>query len=240
MTNLKDDKQRKTFLTNFFKSTYFQELDMKKYTLEDYNCHQLCYMFKFCPEIMLYSIEKFKYFSYFSEEGFKKFLKKRFNEVLLKPYNEEQLYYYYAVKILGFDDIFKETENIVVECNNQVLIAYYLKDNIFNDESIGILKSKKSEQYWFQNYHLILFTDLNMSLENNIKEYLMPDGIRLNPTDKKSIEIKQRTYIDFYKKNLESKISIIKDIENVSGSINEYINLKIEERVKVFGDDNHN
>ena len=79
-----------------------------------------------------------------------------------------------------------------------------------------------------------------MSLENNIKEYLMPDGIRLNPTDKKSIEIKQRTYIDFYKKNLESKISIIKDIENVSGSINEYINLKIEERVKVFGDDNHN
>ncbi|WP_243186714.1 hypothetical protein [Clostridium intestinale] len=237
MTNLKDDKQRRTFLINFFKSTYFQEINIEKYILEPHNSHQICYIFKFCPEIILYTIDKFKYLTYFKEDIFKQYLRKRFEKALFDHYNEEQLYYYYAVKILEFDNILKETEDIVVTSNNQVLISYYLKDSIFSASNIELLKSKKAEQYWFQNYHLILFTDLNENLESSIKEYLIPEGVRLNPKNKKGIEVKKETYIEFYKKNLELEVAIIKDITSTSRSIKEYIDLKIEERTEVFGQD---
>ncbi|MDK0576873.1 hypothetical protein P5F02_07525 [Clostridium perfringens] len=234
MRNLKDDKQRRTFLVNFFKSTYFQEFDIEKYILEEYNFHQLCYIFKFCPEILLYSIEKFAHFNYFREDKFKTFLKKAYCKSLLKSYNEEQLYYYYSIKILGFDDVLKQTENTVVECNNQILISYYLKDGIFNPDNIEKLKQNKSEAYWFQNYHLILFSNLEEDLESSIKEYLLPEGIRENPKNKKSIIKKQKNYVEFYKKNLLCQISIIKNIDYISKSIEDYIKLKISERLDIF------
>lgn len=241
MTNLKDDKQRKIFLTTFFKSTYFNELDIKKYMIEEYNFHQICYMYRFCPEIILYSINKFKYFSCFKGNDFKKFLEIRYKELLNTYFNEEQLYYYYAIKVLGFDSILKETIYDVIESNNQILISYYLKDRIFNDDNIEKLKLNKSEEYWFQNYHLILFSDLiNQDRETIIKEYLMPKWIRDNPNNKKSIQIKQETYLKFYNRNLDLGIIIINDIHNIKQNIEEYISLKIEERVLVFGDDKNN
>ncbi|NKF08730.1 hypothetical protein J1C67_01920 [Clostridium gasigenes] len=236
MSNLKDYKSKKIFLTNFFKSTYFQELDMKKYSIQEFNCHQLCYIFKFSPEVMIYSINKFKHFPYFTGEIFKKFLEVRYKDVLCKSYNEEQLYYYYAIKILGFDSILEETENIVVDCNNQLLISYYLKDNIFKYENIEKLKLKKNERYWFQNYHLILFIDLEDNLENNIKKYLIPECIIMNPKNKNNIRIKQETYIKFYENNLKLGISIIRDIEDIKNIVTNYMDLKIEERIEVFGE----
>ncbi|MGM9978164.1 MAG: RNA-directed DNA polymerase [Clostridium sp.] len=205
ISKLKDDRQRKVFLNTFFKSTYFNNIDITKYDMEESNYHQLCYIFKFCPETMLYAINKFKNISYFTGDTFKKFLKVRYQETLLKSYNEEQLYYYYVIKILKLDLILKETEDIVVKSNNQILISYYLKDNIFNDKNIELLKSKKDECYWFQNYHLILFTDLKNNIENSIQEYLIPEYIRLNPKNKKNITLKQETYMKFYTTNLEEK-----------------------------------
>lgn len=64
----------------------------------------------------------------------------------------------------------------------------------------------------------------------------MPEWIRSNPNDKKSIKEKQKTYIRFYKENLELNIPIIREIDEVEEKIEDYIGLKIEERVKVFGD----
>ncbi|WP_394857210.1 RNA-dependent RNA polymerase family protein [Clostridium paraputrificum] len=240
MTNLKDDKQRKIFLTTFFKSTYFNELDIFKYEIEEYNFHQICYMYRFCPEIILYSINKFKYFSCFISEDFKKFLQVRYKNVLETSYNEEQLYYYYAIKVLKLDFILKDNAEIVSRSNNQVLISYYLKDNLFDGDIIEKLKSKKSEKYWFQNYHLILYSDLNnKAKEEVIREYLMPESIRNNPNNKEKIKLKQRTYVEFYKKNLELKIPLINDTCQIEEKVEEYINLKIEERKSVFGvDDN--
>ncbi|WP_010240078.1 hypothetical protein [Clostridium arbusti] len=237
MSNLIEDRQRRTFLNTFFKSTYFQQLNIEKYEIEEYNCHQLCYIFKFCPEIMLYTINKFKYFDFFKGETFKKFLNVIYNKVLDSSYNEEQLYYYYTIKILEGDSILYETANKVADSKNQILISYYLKDEIFGDENIEKLKLIRDERYWFQNYHLILYSDLKDNLENNVKEYLIPECIRLNPDNKMKISIKQQTYMKFYKNNLELGIPIIKEIEDVKKNVNDYINLKIEERVEVFGQD---
>ena len=49
MSHLKDDKQRKVFLITFFKSTYFNELNIASYQMKEYNFHQICYIFRFCP-----------------------------------------------------------------------------------------------------------------------------------------------------------------------------------------------
>ncbi|MBK5482691.1 hypothetical protein JFV29_12440 [Peribacillus sp. TH16] len=228
MSNLKDNKLQKTFLNTFFKSTYFHDLDIKKFAIEVFNYHQLCYIFKFSPETMLYSINHFKHVDLFSGEKFKKFLKVRYTEVLSKSFNEEQLYYYYTIKILGFNCILEETVDIVVESNNQLLVSYYLKDNLFNSDYILKLKSKNEERYWFQNYHLILYSDLINDLENSISKYLMPAYATTN---------RQKTsYEEFYRINLKSSISLLKDIETISVNINEYMESLISERVEVFGE----
>ena len=65
----------------------------------------------------------------------------------------------------------------------------------------------------------------------------MPEWIRRNPKNKDSIKKKQETYIRFYKENLELNIPIIRGIDEVEEKIEEYIELKIEERIQVFGDE---
>ena len=241
MSNLKDYKLKKIFLNTFFKSTYFQQLDITKYELEEFNCHQLCYMFKLSPEIMIYSINHFKQFDYFKSDIFKKFLSVRYNEVLYKPYNEEQLYYYYAIKVLGFDSILIQACDSVYKSNNQILISYYLKDNLFNEKIISKLKDKKDERYWLQNYHLILYSDLKDDLENSIKQYLVPEFAEYNPDDeskrKQSRKIKQEAYVKFYKSSLDLNLSMIRDIDHIENKIKKYIELKIDERKIVFGED---
>ncbi|MCW6110143.1 hypothetical protein [Clostridium sporogenes] len=229
MSNLDDDKLKRTFLNTFFKSTFFQQSDIKKYDVEEFNCHQLSYIFKFSPETMLYSINHFKHISYFSEEIFKKFLRIRYNDILSKYYNEEQLYYYYAIKMLGFSCILEEMSDKVVESNNQILVSYYLKDNIFRTEHILKLKLKKEERFWFQNYHLILYSDLFTNLQDSISEYLLPSYA--------TKERQKKTYIQFYKANLESRVSFVKNIESIREGINNYMEYLINERIEVFGDD---
>jgi hypothetical protein len=229
MSNLNEDKLKRTFLNTFFKSTFFQGLDIEKFEIEDFNCHQLCYIFKFSPETMLYSINHFRRIGYFSGEKFKMFLKVRYNDILSKSYNEEQLYYYYTIKVLGFDSLLEETADKVAESNNQLLVSYYLKDSLFKPEHISKLKLKKEERFWFQNYHLILYSDLSKDLKNSISEYLIPAYA--------SKERQKKSYIQFYKTNLESNICLVKSIKSIRESINGYMKSLINERIIVFGEE---
>jgi hypothetical protein len=44
MSNLIDDKQRRVFINNFFKTKYFKELNLNKYKFREYSYHQLCFI----------------------------------------------------------------------------------------------------------------------------------------------------------------------------------------------------
>ena len=50
-----------------------------------------------------------------------------------------------------------------------MLISYYLSIHLFSEQDINTLKNNTDEAYWFQNYHLILYTpNLLTDLENSI------------------------------------------------------------------------
>ena len=66
---------------------------------------------------------------------------------------------------------------------------------------------------------------------------MIPEKIRDNPNNKDSIKSKQETYLKFYNSNLELNISIIDDISKIEQKIGKYIDLKIEERIEVFGEE---
>ena len=198
--------------------------------MEDYDYHQLCFIFKFSSESMLYAIDKFNEIDDFSSnELLYKFFNIRYQESLENTFHDEQLYFYFAIKRLGFDDILEKFKDLVIKTNNQILISYYLKYRVFNKEQINMLKQKDSEEYWFQNYHLILYSDEMMAnMDENIKRYLVP-----NYAEKQR---QKESYINFYKRNLESNIAIIRDIDSTYEEISEYLNLKIEESRAKFQD----
>ncbi len=229
MSNLSDDKLKKTLINNFFKTKYFRELDLDKYQVKNYDYHQLCFILKFSPEAMLYAVDKFSTMDNFNNRKLYKFFKVRYREVLQEPFNEEQLYYFYAIKILKFTDILTNEKDAVLKSNNQILISYYLKDGIFESADIDILKANDDEKYWFQNYHLILYSpDLLSNIKNSIDKYLIPKNAKKKVDQKTS-------YMDFYKENLELKNPIIRDILDVRVEIEEYLTLKIEESEAAFG-----
>lgn len=236
MTKLVDEKSKKTFINTFFKSTYFYELKLNKFKMEEYNFHQLCYIYKFCPESLIYSIDRFKEFEYFKGDYFKKFLRVRYIESLSKSFNEEQLYYFYAIKILDYKDILRETKEKVVKSNNQVLISYYLKNSIFESKEIDYLKKLKEENYWFQNYHLILYTDLVEDLDNSIDEYLLPDSLR-DWKQKPKKQKRKDNYHEFYESNLKNKVVFINDSSLITQKVKVYLELKQEEKNEVFKKD---
>ena len=65
-------------------------------------------------------------------------------------------------------------------------------------------------------------------MDENIKRYLVP-----NYAEKQR---QKESYINFYKRNLESNIAIIRDIDSTYEEISEYLNLKIEESRAKFQD----
>lgn len=230
ISKLEDDKLKKVFINNFFKTKYFRDLDLEKYQIKPYDYHQLCFILKFSPEAMLYSVDKFADMSEFCKENVKKFFTIRYKESLKESFNDEQLYYYYAIKIFGFDDILKSFSKLVTNTKNQILISYYLKDNIFDESEIEQLETLLDEKYWFQNYHLILYTDkLYTNLEDSIEKYLIPEMA----TKLKSKE----NYKKFYLDNLTSRKPIIRNITDVNEEIKKYLQLKIEESESNFEDD---
>ena len=228
LINIPDNKNRKTFLNVFFKSRFFQKLSADKYTIEDYNFHKICYIYQFSPETILYSLDKFKSINanYFKSDIFKTFLKVNYEKSLDTLFHDEQLYYYYAIKKLNFDDILHNTKNLVINSSNQILISYYLRDRIFDEKEIEVLKSEeyKDEKYWMQNYHLILYDKkLFENLNNSIEDYLIPNNLRKSRT---SPSKKYTLYLNFYKDNLDLKRSFINNIDNVSKAIKTYLELK--------------
>lgn len=228
MTKLEDDKTRRILLVSFFKSKYFYELDFENYVLKDNDYHQLCYIFRFAPEVMLYSINKFLKFEQFRGERFKTFIRKNFRESLSNPYNEEQLYYYFAICNIGYTDILQENIELVVKGNNQILISYYIKDElIFEDKYIDYLKLKEDEKYWFQNYHRILFDTGNDNLELDIKKYLIPDYAKGNQAE--------QSYMEFYKENIINNISFINDLDIINEALDKFIRARsnIEEAEEI-------
>ncbi|WP_160674100.1 hypothetical protein [Clostridium sp. C8-1-8] len=242
ISNLNDEKQKKVLINNFFKTRYFRELDLDEYQVKNYDYHQLCFIFKYSPEAMLYSIDKFSEMDRFEKQKVKDFFKIRYKEALKEPFNEEQLYFYYAIKLMGFDDIIKNEKSLVLKSNNQILISYYLKDKEFDENEIEELKQNTDEAYWFQNYHTILYTpELLSDLDTSINKYLMPKNAFNKSDDDYSTrksKSKQRTYyMNFYKRNLKLGNSIIRDIEDATEEIQEYLELKIKEYEEVFEED---
>ncbi|PGS03269.1 hypothetical protein [Bacillus pseudomycoides] len=230
VSKLEDDKLKKVFINNFFKTKYFRELDLEQYQVKDYDYHQLCFLLSLSPETMLYTVDKFNDMSNFDNNKLHKFFKVRYREALKTSFNEEQLYFYYAIKIFGFTDVLIENRSRVIETNNQILISYYLKDGYFEKEEIDKLKEMIDEQYWFQNYHLILYSDdLQADLESSIVKYLIPTRAKN--------EKQKNSYMDFYKENILSELPIIRDIPDVLDEIEDYLALKIEESEGDFEDE---
>ncbi|WP_066231566.1 hypothetical protein [Metabacillus fastidiosus] len=230
VSKLKGDKLKKVFINNFFKTKYFRELDLEKYQVKDYDYHQLCFLLNLSPETMLYTIDKFNDMSNFDNNKLHKFFQVRYREALKTPFNEEQLYFYYAIKILDFTDILKENKSSVLETNNQILISYYLQKGYFEKEEIDKLKENVDEQYWFQNYHLILYSDdLLAELDNSINKYLIPKRVKK--------EKQKNSYMDFYKENILLDIPIVRDIPEVLNEIEDYLALRIEESEENFEDE---
>lgn len=230
ISNIQDEKLKKVFVNNFFKTKYFREkLEFHKCLVKNYDYHQLCFIFKFSPETLLYAIDKFNAMNNFDNNKLYNFFRVRYKEVLREPFNEIQLYFFYAIKILDFTDILIEEKNAVLQSNNQILISYYLKEGIFEREDIDILKTYIDEKYWFQNYHLILYSpDLIDDIENSIDKYLKPVKATAN---------QRISYMAFYKDNILLNNSIIRDITAVQAEIEEYLRLKIEESEADFEED---
>lgn len=227
ISQLEDDKHKRSLINNFFKTRYFRELDLEKYQIKNYDYHQLCFLFKYSPEVLLYCIDKFNDMTRFNKLKVHEFFKIRYKGALKERFNDEQLYFYYAVKGLGFTDILIETKELVLESDNQILISYYLEDRIFEEQDIDTLREKDDEMYWFQNYHLILYSEeLKANIEDSINKYLIPIEV--------TKDRQKQSYMKFYKENLEAGIPIIRDITGVNEEIKDYLRLKVEESEAAF------
>lgn len=231
LSALEDERSKRSFITNFFKTKHFQSCNYTNYKVSPYDLHQLFFLIKYAPESLLY-------ISHMMEEkddikgnsNTKSFLKARYKESLRHELHDVQLYFYYAIKVLGFDDIVKETTDFVLQSQNQILIAYYLKDNVFSPNQISSLKAIEGEEYWFQNYHLILYTNaLNCNLNTNIKKYLIPERLTVKPNI-----TKENRYHSFYYNNLKQGHALINDISKVTDNIKKYLELRYEETAEDF------
>ena len=228
-------KNKRTFINSFFKGKYFYDLIEKldKYELKDYDYHELCYLYRTSPEALLYSINLIQEIPNFDASKMKKFFEVRYKESLRNPHHDVQLYYYYAITVLELTDILDDTSNLVLKTENQLLISYYIQLDLFSELQYTLLKGMNEERYWLQNYHLILNrTELFNDLENSINTYLIPKKCLPADTDTK-IARKQK-YYNFYYDNLSSRKSIIVAPEDMSTSIDLYLNLRFSEEAALM------
>lgn len=219
------EKNKKSLIRNFFKTKHFQETNFEKYDIEEYDYHQLCFLLKTSPESLLYTSDIFNSMSGFDNQKIEVFLKARYEEALISAFHNVQLYYYYAIKCYQLDSCLEGTEDNVIKSQNQVLISYYLKNQLFSTEQIDYLKTLEDEKFWFQNYHLILYTpELMANLEGSITKYLIPQ--------KAEKEKKKDRYKNFYKENLLLGKAIINEIPIVTENIKEYLEKRFQELVE--------
>jgi hypothetical protein len=215
---LHNNKLESIFMTGFFKSKFFVELDTSKYLFKKSDLHKLAYIYREHPETLLYTIYKFKNFEEFTK-GVKKFLLEFFNTALKSPFFEEQIYYYYALKCL-YNNEFLNNDIIqrIINSENQILISYIIMDSILDSKISELLV--KDEKRWFLNYHIILRTKIiEGSINTNlINEYLIPTISGKNKDEKREL------YSNFYLNAIKSNFTMIN--LKPSLSISRYIELK--------------
>lgn len=54
LCGLQDEKSKRSFITNFFKTKHFQSCDYSKYKVNPYDLHQWFFLIKYAPESLLY------------------------------------------------------------------------------------------------------------------------------------------------------------------------------------------
>lgn len=228
-------KNKRIFINNFFKGKYFYDIQQKsdKYELKDYDYHELCYLYRTSPEAMLYSINIIQQIPNFDVNKMKKFFEVRYKESLKKPHHDVQLYYYYAITVLGLTDIFDNTSALVLETENQLLISYYIQQNLLTEPEYQQLENLTDEKYWLQNYHLIMHrVNLFSDLENSINTYLIPK--KCIPANTPSKVARKQVYYDFYYDNLSARKSIIVAPEDMSTAIDLYLNCRFTEEAALI------
>lgn len=231
LSSLPDEKSKRSFINNFFKTRHFQECDFSKYKLYPYDLHQLFYLIKTSPESLLYIAHNIRKMPGVKEApSTKMFMKARYEEALKKELHDVQLYYFYAISILGYRDVIRDASSLVVNTQNQILISYYLKDNLFSSNEIFRLQLIEDEDFWFQNYHMILYVPTLMSdVNTSVRKYLLPEKLRIS-----SNVTKENRYLDFYVANLNVGNALIRDIVDVKNQITEYLSARYEETAVEF------
>lgn len=231
LDSLQDEKSKRSFIVNFFKTKHFQSSDYSKYKVCPYDLHQWFFLIKYAPESLLYLSHIMNTIpDIINNPKTKGFFEARYEESLKQELHDVQLYYYYAIKIFGFEDIIQGVADFVLKSQNQVLIAYYLKDGVFTEGQKSTLKVLEGEEYWFQNYHLILYTpSLKSNLISSINRYLIPKRLGTKPN-----AIRERRYQDFYENNLLNGNAFINDIPDVLQNITNYLELRYEETATDF------
>lgn len=225
LASVKKERNKQSLIRNFFKTKHFRETDFEEYDIEEYDYHQLCFLLKTSPESLLYTSDIFNDMSGFDNQKIKTFLKARYKEALISALHDVQLYYYYVIKCYHLDECLEDTAEMVLKSQNQILISYYLKDGLFSENQINSLKLLDNEKFWFQNYHLILYTPgLRSDLDESITKYLMPQ--------RANTDLRQRRYRDFYKKNLTLGKAIINEISVVTENIEDYLEKRHQELIE--------
>lgn len=218
LSQISELKYKRIFLANFFKTFYFNSLKPELYKLSESDFNYICYIYKVMPETILYSLNKVKTIFGFDHKIFRDFVFSRFNSSLQTEKFEEQVYFYYAIKVCGYDDGLTEFKNIVLNSKNQLLISYFLLDKIISKDEYQSFLSTPKESEWLQNYHYLLVYD-----KANI-DLIIPDKAKGNK--------KQNSYMDFYKFNLNSDISLLKPVEKIVSDIDKFIKIKIASYTK--------
>ena len=237
LSSLQDEKSKRGLITNFFKTNHFQTCDYSDYEIRPYDLHQLFFLIKSAPESLLYVSHIIYRLEDIRDDGkTKEFLRARYREALKGELHDVQLYYYYALRVLGFDDVIQEMHGLIIESQNQVLIAYYLKDEQLDDTQVDSLKLLEGEEYWFQNYHLILYSpSLRADLDNSIRKYLIPKRIQAT-RDLARKQARENRYLEFYRNNINNNHALINEVADVKTSITEYLNKRYLETAEEFDD----
>lgn len=231
LNKINNEKYRKIFVINFFKTLFFQN-NFKNIKLNTYNIHQILFLYSKYPESIIYSINNFK--NALKKESIivNDIVINLFKKSLMKSFHDEQIYIYYLIKTLDLqndllsDNLIKQIKN----SGNQVLLSLILKDNLLLKDDISSLLIK-DESMWLQNYEVLLYKyNNNLISEERLKDliikYLVPESLRKNQTTYEELANNQKHYFNFYLDNILSNNSIINNNKNISQSIEKYLHIK--------------
>ncbi len=214
LSQIKELKFKRIFLANFFKTYYFHSLKPELYILSASDFNYICYIYKLMPETILYSLDKIKKIENFNLRLFRDFVFSRFKSSLQTEKLEEQVYFYYAIKECGYDDGLASFKEMVLNSKNQILISYFLIDRLLAKSEYQRFISTPNENEWLQNYHYLLIYDKSRI------DILAPEKAKGNK--------KEKSYLDFYKLNLDSDIPFVKPISKIATDIDKFVQKKID------------